>query len=151
MRDLSTRRGHLTPRRVAGHEIVATIAQIYMLPSTMSTLCAILNMPYETCYLAPIASWADRIRGFPVYRWASTLHYVNPLGDHPSEVCTFGEEGWVGHEGVNVLGAIRNTTDWLVDGKDGANEALKFLVHFVGDLHMPLHLTGRDKGGNGGT
>ena len=31
---------------------------------------------------------------------------------------------------------------------DAANEALKFLVHFMGDLHMPLHLTGRDRGGN---
>jgi hypothetical protein len=26
---------------------------------------------------------------------------------------------------------------------------LRFLVHFLGDLHQPLHLTGRDKGGNG--
>jgi len=29
------------------------------------------------------------------------------------------------------------------------NEALKFLVHFYGDLHMPLHLAGRARGGNG--
>jgi len=29
-----------------------------------------------------------------------------------------------------------------------ANEALKFLIHFVGDLHQPLHLTGRARGGN---
>ncbi|KAL7754354.1 hypothetical protein RI367_000335 [Sorochytrium milnesiophthora] len=28
-------------------------------------------------------------------------------------------------------------------------EALKFLVHFVQDLHQPLHLSGRDRGGNG--
>lgn len=32
---------------------------------------------------------------------------------------------------------------------DAAQVALKFLIHFVGDMHMPLHLTGRDKGGNG--
>jgi len=31
---------------------------------------------------------------------------------------------------------------------DAANEALKFLIHFMGDMHMPLHLTGRDRGGN---
>jgi hypothetical protein len=36
-----------------------------------------------------------------------------------------------------------------LDEDDGrANEALKFLVHFLGDMHMPLHLTGRDRGGN---
>jgi len=107
-------------------------------------------MPYETCHLAPIASWADRIKGLPIYRWANVLHYVNPLGDHPSQTCNFGSEGWVGKEGMNVLGGIRNTTDILVEGRPGANEALKFLVHFMGDLHQPLHLTGRDKGGNGG-
>lgn len=25
---------------------------------------------------------------------------------------------------------------------------LRFLVHFVGDLHQPLHLTGKARGGN---
>ena len=48
-----------------------------------------------------------------------------------------------------MLSAIRNTTGWLEAEYDGAEEALKFLIHFVGDLHQPLHLTGRDKGGNG--
>jgi hypothetical protein len=42
--------------------------------------------------------------------------------------------------------------DW--DGEEveigsPTNEALKFLVHFYGDLHMPLHLAGRARGGNG--
>ncbi|KAJ2926795.1 hypothetical protein H1R20_g10312, partial [Candolleomyces eurysporus] len=32
---------------------------------------------------------------------------------------------------------------------DREEEAFKFLVHFIGDLHQPLHLTGRDRGGNG--
>ena len=82
-------------------------------------------------------------------RWSGPLHYVNGVGDHPSQRCVFGEEGWQGKEGSNVLSAIRNTTGWLEAGYDGAEEALKFLIHFVGDLHQPLHLTGRDKGGNG--
>jgi hypothetical protein len=56
----------------------------------------------------------------------------------------------------NLLAAIRNSTvtlqDW--DGEEEqvgspTNEALKFLVHFYGDLHMPLHLAGRARGGNG--
>ncbi|KAH7098061.1 phospholipase C/P1 nuclease [Auriculariales sp. MPI-PUGE-AT-0066] len=133
----------------AGHEIVGTIAQIYLLPSAKSNVCAILGMPFETCTLAPAATWADRIKSIPSYRWANVLHYVNPLGDHPSQTCTFGDEGWAGRQGMNVLGGIRNTTDFLLEGRPGAAEALKFLIHFLGDLHMPLHLTGREKGGNG--
>lgn len=26
--------------------------------------------------------------------------------------------------------------------------SLRFLVHFLGDVHQPLHLTNRDRGGN---
>jgi hypothetical protein len=50
---------------------------------------------------------------------------------------------------------VKNTTEVLVDwaeglvSRDTAEEAVKFLVHYVGDMHMPLHLTGRERGGNG--
>jgi S1/P1 Nuclease len=94
-------------------------------------------------------------------RWSAPLHYVNGLDDHPPETCAFpGPRGWGGKQGGNVLGAIRNVTnileEWDIpaydvatnDSDDLANEALKFLVHFMGDLHMPLHLVGRDRGGN---
>jgi hypothetical protein len=29
-----------------------------------------------------------------------------------------------------------------------ASEALAFLVHFIGDMHNPLHVLGMDRGGN---
>lgn len=122
-------------------------------------MCEILNFtstnPDEPqCHLAPIAAWADKNRWR--LRWSGPLHYVNGLGDHPGDTCLFpGERGWGGREGNNVLGGIRNTTTVLQDyNKDeasieAANEAFKFLVHFLGDLHQPLHLTGRERGGNG--
>jgi len=120
---------------------------MYLFPSTREALCDILP-PYADCQLGPVAAWADKIKGR--VRWANSLHYVNGVGDHPSNKCVFGEEGWQGQPGINLLGGIRNTTDWMLDGKDGAEEALKFFVHFMGDMHMPLHLTGRNKGGNNG-
>lgn len=125
---------------------MATIAQIHLHPTAVEQICDILPA-YADCHLAPIAAWADKVRMH--MRWSSTLHYVNGVDDHPSDHCVFGEEGWQGKPGANVLSAIRNTTMWLDRGNEGAEEALKFLVHFVGDMHQPLHLTGRDKGGNG--
>ncbi len=92
-------------------------------------------------------------------RWSASLHYVGAVADHPSQLCLFpGAKGW--EKDLNVLSGIRNTTnllgDWVEAEQSGAggdhdmaNEALKFLVHFIGDLHQPLHLTGRDRGGNG--
>jgi hypothetical protein len=38
----------------------------------------------------------------------------------------------------------------MEDDRTQRDYALRFLVHFMGDIHMPLHLTGRDKGGNEG-
>ncbi|KAJ7354563.1 phospholipase C/P1 nuclease domain-containing protein [Mycena albidolilacea] len=149
----------------AGHEIAATIAQIHLHPSVFPNMCAVLNFtstnPNEPqCHLAPVAAWADKLRY--KMRWSAPLHYVGAVGDHPSQTCAFpGTRGWEGKQNGNVLGAIRNVTTILEDsvyyretGKtsasqyDAANEALKFLIHFMGDLHMPLHLTGRDRGGN---
>ncbi|KAJ7282593.1 phospholipase C/P1 nuclease domain-containing protein [Mycena rebaudengoi] len=149
----------------AGHEIAATIAQIHLHPSVMPTMCAILNFtstnPNEPqCHLAPVATWADKLRY--KMRWSAPLHYIGAVDDHPSQTCAFpGTRGWAGKDGGNVLGGIRNVTNLLEDfvsydkaGRlsamqyDVANEALKFLIHFMGDMHMPLHLTGRDRGGN---
>ncbi|MFZ3213016.1 MAG: S1/P1 nuclease [Terriglobales bacterium] len=33
--------------------------------------------------------------------------------------------------------------------RDDRIEALKFIVHFVGDIHQPFHAIGEAKGGNG--
>ncbi|KZP17519.1 phospholipase C/P1 nuclease, partial [Athelia psychrophila] len=124
-------------------------------------LCAILNWtstnPNEPeCHLAPIAAWADRVRRLPQYRWTGSLHYVEGKDDYPSETCAFpGNSGWVNGP-VNLLNGIVNTTRILEEWDGRAeevgsvtNEALKFLVHFYGDLHMPLHTAGRARGGNG--
>lgn len=90
------------------------------------------------------------------------MHFVGAIGDHPRSSCLFpGDGGWEDND-ANVLSATRNVTNLLTDyvskSKSGlsvsaqetdvANEALKFLIHFMGDLHQPLHLTGRDRGGN---
>ena len=146
----------------AGHEIIATIAQIYLHPTALHHVCDILQPGSSTsgasppCFISKVASWADQIKRSPQYRYSAPLHYIGALDDHPSQSCAFpGARGWAGKRDGNVLAAIRNDTSILVDFTDGhfdqatAEDALKFLVHFLGDMHQPLHLTGRDRGGNG--
>ncbi|KAF9805624.1 hypothetical protein IEO21_08995 [Rhodonia placenta] len=152
----------------AGHEIVATIAQIHLDPSVLPVLCDILYPPsssshkastssaYPPCHLAPIAAWADRVRGSPAYRWTAPLHYVGAVDDAPADSCAFpGPNGWAGRHNINVLAAVSNKTGQVaafLSGEAGLHEgeeALKYLVHFMGDMHMPLHLTGKERGGNG--
>ena len=45
----------------------------------------------------------------------------------------------------------RSQTDWINDDKldkDEQTEALKFLIHFLGDIHQSLHVEALDRGGN---
>jgi len=55
--------------------------------------------------------------------------------------------------GDHVIGAIEKFQRIVTDGnasKDDRKEALLFIIHFVGDLHQPLHCCHRDedRGGN---
>lgn len=58
----------------AGHEIVATIAEIHLYPEVKEKLCHILP-PEAECHLAPVAAWADTVRGR--YPGTGPMHYVN--------------------------------------------------------------------------
>jgi hypothetical protein len=149
----------------AGHEMVATIAQSHLNPKVLDAVCSILASDGDSgvrgdapCYLASVATWADKERNH--MRWSAPLHYVGSTGDHPPDNCLFpGTDGWEGKPLGNVLDAIHNVTSILSDFVSGsganavapgqAQEALKFLIHFMGDMHQPLHLTGRDRGANG--
>ncbi|KAH8927714.1 phospholipase C/P1 nuclease [Atractiella rhizophila] len=132
----------------AGHEIVATIAQIYLYPSTLQKILPLLPEPQHRGELAYVAAWADKIKF--AYRWSSPLHYVNGKDDYPPSKCYFGEHGWMDDE-TNIFTAIANYTERMGDENLPTWDrsfALKFLIHFIGDLHQPLHLTGRNRGGN---
>ncbi|GAA5846634.1 hypothetical protein JCM3766R1_005792 [Sporobolomyces carnicolor] len=156
----------------AGHSIVATIAEIHLHPSVLAYLRSTSSQllpAYANGHLAPIASWPDRIRMVPEYRgWSGELHYASVVGDHPPEVCDWpsddgsrevpvgvsarnkqetGEgEGWKTEH--DVLHAIANYTTRLERNPQDW-ESLRFLVHFIGDAHQPMHLTNRERGGNG--
>ncbi|KAI0777248.1 phospholipase C/P1 nuclease [Trametes elegans] len=152
----------------AGHEIVATIAQIHLPKPVLSLVCDILHPnlnlssshdsiqeAYPPCHLSSIASWADTIRMRPEYRYTAPMHYINAVDDDPPHSCPFpGSHGWQGRPTGNILAALGNVTNVLREFAQGertvgdAEEALKFLVHWVGDMHQPLHMSGREKGGN---
>ena len=96
--------------------------------------------------LGELGLWADRIRSDEAYAHAAPWHYVNvpdgaSIADHvtPPE----GDILWaIGHF------RARLGDDGLDDRERG--EALRFLVHFIVDVHQPLHVgRAEDRGGNG--
>jgi hypothetical protein len=95
--------------------------------------------------LGELGLWADRIRAEPAYADSAPWHYMNIDDDAAISDFVHPPEG-------DVLWAIEHFSERLANGllDDAARaEALKFLVHFVVDLHQPLHV-GRagDRGGN---
>jgi hypothetical protein len=127
-----------------GHQIVALIAEDHLSPAAKAGIEELLG--HEHISDAEIASWADEVR-----RQRSNTapwHYVNI----PTNADAF-DRGRDGHDGANVIDAIEAQAKILEDksaSREKREEALKFVVHFVGDIHQPLHCADRDgdKGGN---
>ena len=124
-----------------GHEAVAIVAYRALTPSARARVDAILALePGAT--LASVASWADQSRA----RSSAAWHYVNmPRGSdcvyQPPRDCTGGQ---CVVEALNVQSQRLATASGL-----DQLEALKYVVHFVADVHQPLHAGFRDdKGGN---
>lgn len=131
-----------------GHALVAELAEPDLTGPARRQIDALLaTEPGAT--LPGIASWADELRkndadlGKRTARW----HYVN-LGEsdchyEPPRDCRNGD---CEVEALNAQTAI------LADRTLPAAQrlqALKFVVHLVGDMHQPLHSGyARDKGGN---
>jgi len=127
-----------------GHQIVCLIAEDRLTPAAKAGIHALLGDANISD--AEIASWADEIRR--QRQETAPWHYV----DIPTDAKGFDAKR-DGQNGNNVTDKINDFKAVLQDAKatkDARVEALKFLVHFVGDIHQPLHCAERnkDKGGN---
>ncbi|CAG8616687.1 38735_t:CDS:2 [Gigaspora margarita] len=132
------------------HQIAAAIGQRFLFPDVYRKVVELLPKAAHG-NLSYIAAWADQIKYKNEYRFTSPMHYTNPtpLIDNPPSHCGF---DWNPGK-IDLITAIHNYTKRLDPESDlsfwSRAEALRFLVHFIGDLHQPLHLTGKAKGGNG--
>eukprot|EP00301_Raphidiophrys_heterophryoidea_P016326 c25889_g1_i1.p1 GENE.c25889_g1_i1~~c25889_g1_i1.p1 ORF type:complete len:329 (-),score=77.09 c25889_g1_i1:207-1118(-) len=126
-----------------GHMITAIIAQQLITPDIQTKINEII--PEVQGNLADIASWADEVKQQSAYFWSAPLHYINT----PDWECGFNHVRDCG-DNVCVSGAVSNYTQRLItQSGDQQAEALKFLVHFCGDIHQPLHVGfTSDEGGN---
>jgi hypothetical protein len=126
-----------------GHSLIARIAEAQLTPEVRARVAAILG-PDRT--MASVASWADEIRR---ERPASgPWHYVDiPFNkSHIDLVRDCAKDGCV----VTEIAVLRRALHDPATPATERREALMFLIHFVGDMHQPLHCIDRDdKGGNG--
>lgn len=132
-----------------GHRMVGELAQRHLTPAAAAQVRALLaGEPDPT--LSGVAYWADALRDDdpPRFKATSRWHYVNAAGEggcgfDPARDCA---------DGGCVISAIEAQRASLADRtqpREARRDALKFLVHLVGDIHQPMHAGDRpDAGGN---
>ena len=131
-----------------GHELVGELAERELSPAALAQVQDLLAGEPEPT-LAGVSTWADEIRAAksPLGETSQRWHYINIPGKDCDYVaardCPDGE---------CVIGAINAQAKVLGDlsqPRQARVEALKFLVHFVGDAHQPMHAGyPHDRGGN---
>ena len=126
-----------------GHRTVAYLAEIYFDDATADYVGDLL----EALDISNASLFADAYRN--KHRWTAEWHYINALDD-PPRICKVNyrrdcAESCIVKAIVNQTSIVNNADDWkLLDRQ----QALKFLIHFIGDIHQPLHTELEAKGGN---
>jgi hypothetical protein len=145
---LITLASHASAWGSLGHNTVAYIAQSFLAPSTIQYTQTLLN-DTSSAYLANVATWADSYRSQPGGAFSAPYHYIDAL-DSPPTSCNVDYERDCPEEGC-IVSAIANYTKRFQDEAIGLVErqkALKWVVHFLGDVHQPLHVENLAVGGN---
>lgn len=105
--------------------------------------------PAARSVMADASTWADDVRGDDTspFRGTGHWHFINiPRGASQSDLSRFcpSRTGCVLTAINEQLAAIRSRT---TDRRRA--DALRFIIHLIGDLHQPLHdTTNNDLGGN---
>lgn len=124
-----------------GHQVIGEIAQQHLTLKAQIEIDGLL----DGVSLASISNFGDEIKSNPKYKAFQPWHYINLPFNIPYGRSKRNPNG-------DVVVAIKKCTTKVKDTEEPKSERafyLKLLVHFVGDLHQPMHV-GRegDRGGN---
>jgi hypothetical protein len=134
-----------------GHEVVARIAVAHLTLPALTRISQILDVQ-ETPEavadaLAQASLWADQTKG---ETQTGSWHYIDlALQDHRSDISKRCPEDNCVTARIRLFTAQLAAKTSAQDSRWSDLDALRFLVHFVGDVHQPLHaVSDADQGGN---
>lgn len=137
-----------------GHIIIAKIAESQLSAEAKAGIKELLGENQEgerNISDTRICNWADLIRSSGMlnrkYPKNDTWHYINIELKDKRDTFKLAEDG------NHVIGAIERFKKVIADpkaDKQDRKEAIYFVVHFLGDMHQPMHTGNRedDRGGN---
>ena len=132
-----------------GHRAAGVLAERELCPAARSEVAEL----GDGQSLAELGPWADTIRGDPAWERSVPWHYINfpdlPPGADLAQARAAIKRFHHPPEG-DVLTAIAQFSKVLADRarpRAERAEALRFVVHFVVDVHQPLHVSRASDGG----
>lgn len=124
-----------------GHKMVADIATRHLTPDAHQQL---LKMT-QGKGLSSLATWADHIRKQDKWRHTAPWHYINIDDNQTWQTVERSSKGDV----ITALEHFEAVLKEQTSNQEQRWQALAFYIHFVADIHQPLHVGyAHDKGGN---
>lgn len=129
-----------------GHRIVGEVADCYIKGKTGREVKKILG--HESIAMA--SNWADFIKSDSTYNYLGNWHYANFMDNLDYQMLKSALET---ETGTNIYNRINFLSKELKNESLEAGKKkmyLRLLIHFVGDIHQPMHMGRKeDSGGNG--
>ncbi len=135
-----------------GHAIIGAIADAHLNPTAKAAVAHLLQQdndadgnPSGNTTLASVASWADDWRATAEGKHTARWHYEDRPVCQPGAVAPCPRQQCIHAALLREIQILRDPQADLT----ARNQALKWIVHLVGDLHQPLHVSDHeDRGGN---
>jgi hypothetical protein len=143
-----------------GHMMVASIAFKRLTPKAKAQAIALLARPINPAAetnkskdFVNASHWADDVKRLAGFEFSGDLHFIDkPFATDSSPLPTdLPKPNNIVKALQDYVNILKTSTD-----KDEQAQALRFIIHFVGDIHQPLHAATRvdsthlegDEGGN---
>lgn len=141
-----------------GHMMTAQIAFDRLNPRAKAQVKTLLAIPIDPPAVSAkskdfvnAAHWADDLRSVPAFKFLEPLHFIDkPFSTDGTRLPAI--------PAPNIVTALRDNVKILKTSRDqnARARALRLVIHFVGDIHQPMHCTDRvsralpdgDHGGN---
>lgn len=124
-----------------GHDVTCAVAQKHLSKKAAKRV----NEIFDGRSLVYWANWMDNASHTPEFAYTSTWHYKNIDADETFDNAVVNPNG-------DVITALESQIAALRSGKLNKFQealALKMVIHFMGDLHCPMHMGHKsDRGGN---
>ncbi|MFQ3340966.1 MAG: hypothetical protein ACI9TK_000621 [Flavobacteriaceae bacterium] len=124
-----------------GHRVIGEVATQHISKRTAKALNELLDGES----LAYVSNYGDDIKSDNTYDKYYAWHYVNLNLDESYAESVKNPKGDIVIAIQDCIEVLKSTTE----SKENKQFFLKLLIHFIGDLHQPMHLGQlEDKGGN---